>query len=70
MKINLTHARLRDVINVIGNTKKNMDYVKKDTKKASYLHESLSKEIELLSSLTLKSHDYASNQYFTKKKTY
>lgn len=60
LKINVTHARLRELVGVIGNTKKNMTYVKKDLHKARSLHQSLRREVETLCLLTNKSEHYAS----------
>jgi hypothetical protein len=56
----MTHARLRELVSLIGNTKKNMNYVTKDLKKARSLHQSLRKETETLCLLTNKSELYAS----------
>lgn len=62
LKINVTHARLKELVNVIGNTKKNMTYVKKDLTKARSLHQSLRREVDTLSLLTTKSEHYASKE--------
>ena len=60
LKINVTHARLKELVNVIGTTKKNMNYVNKDLNKARSLHQSLRREVETLTLLTNKSEYYAS----------
>lgn len=58
----MTSARLRDLVNMIGNTKKNMNYVTKDLTKARSLHQSLRRDTETLCLLTNKSELYASTR--------
>lgn len=60
LKINMTNARMRELVRMIGNTKKNMNYITKDLMKARSLHQSLRRETETISLLTNKSEYHAS----------
>lgn len=59
IKINMAHARIKELTHVIGNTRKNMAYVKKDLHKSHRMHSNLSMEVDTLAMITQKCHTYA-----------
>lgn len=55
----MAQARIKELIHVIGNTRKNMSYVKKELGKGNKLHHSLREEADTLAMITSKCHTYA-----------